>query len=153
MILHVTDRKYLNTFAGIYNSANELFEENERGSATADIFEPQLANDENYIEMQEDGSITAFMSFHPYGKYYELTSLYIRRECQRKGIGHKLLCHFERQVDNGGVIFVKVLKNASWSLDFYKKNGYIPVDPEMRKIAESLDIVEKPWSMVHYKTL
>ena len=153
MILHVTDRKYLNVFADIYNSANELFAENERGTATADIFESQLINDENYIDVREDGSIDGFMSFRTYGKYYEITSLYIRRECQRKGTGYKLLSHFERQLGNGGVIFVKVLKNAPWSLNFYKKNGYVPVDTEVGKAAKALNITEKAWSVVLYKDM
>ena len=151
MVLHVTDRKYLNIFAEIYNSAIELFEENARGAATADTFASQLENDENFIELQEDGSIAAFMSYHRYGRYFELTSLYIKREFQRKGVGHKLLCHFEQTVGDDGIIFVKVLKNAPWSLRFYEKNGYISVDAEMRKTAELLNITEKAWSVVLYK--
>lgn len=153
MVLHVTERKYLDIFADIYNSAIELFEENARGTATADTFASQLENDENFIEIQEDGSIAAFMSYHQYGRFYELTSLYIKREFQRKGMGHKLLCHFEQMVGSDGTIFVKVLKNAPWSLSFYEKNGYIPVDAEMRKTAELLNITEKVWSIVLYKDM
>ena len=153
MVLHVTDRKYLDIFADIYNSAIELFEENAMGASTADTFVYQLENDENYVEIQEDGSIAAFMSYHRYGKYYELTSLYIKREFQRKGVGHKLLCHFEQMVGSDGIIFVKVLKNAPWSLSFYEKNGYTPVDAEMRKTAELLNITEKAWSVVLYKDM
>ena len=153
MIIHVTDQKYPDIFAGIYNSAIELFEEDARGVATADTFASQFENDENFIEIQEDGSIAAFMSYHQYDRYYELTSLYIKREFQRKGMGHKLLCHFEQMVGSDGIIFVKVLKNAPWSLSFYTKNSYMPVDAEMRKTAELLSITEKAWSVVLYKDM
>ena len=153
MVIHVTDQKYLDIFADIYNSAIELFEENARAAATADIFVSQFENDENFIEIQDDGSIAAFMSYHRYGKCYELTSLYIKREFQRKGMGHKLLCRFEQMVGSDGIIFVKVLKNAPWSLSFYEKNGYLPVDAEMRKTAELLNITEKAWSVVFYKDM
>lgn len=153
MVLHVTERKYLDIFSDIYNSAIELFEENARAAATADIFAYQLENDENYVEILEDGIIAAFMSYHQYGRYYELTSLYIKREFQRKGVGHKLLSYFEQMVGSDGIIFVKVLKNAPWSQNFYTKNGYVPVDAEMRKTAELLNITEKAWSIVLYKDM
>lgn len=153
MVLHVTDPEYLDIFAGIYNSAIELFDENARGAATADTFASQLENDENFVEIQEDGSIAAFMSYHRYGRYYELTSLYVEKEFQRKGVGHMLLCHFEQMVGSDGIIFLKVLKNAPWSLSFYTKNGYVPVDAKMRKTAELLNITEKVWSVVLYKDM
>lgn len=153
MVVHVTDQKYLDIFADIYNSAIGLFEENARAAATADIFVSQFEKDENFIEVQKDGNIAAFMSYHQYGRYYELTSLYIKREFQRKGVGHKLLRHFEQTVGSDGIIFVKVLKNAPWSLNFYTKNGYVPVDAEMRKVAELLNITEKAWSVVLYRVM
>ena len=42
MTEHVTGLEYAEVFADIYNNAIELFEEDARGSATADIFIPQL---------------------------------------------------------------------------------------------------------------
>lgn len=89
MTEHVTGLEYAEVFADIYNNAIELFEEDARESATADIFIPQLENDVNFIEIQESGDIAAFLSYHQYGNYYELTSLYVKREYQRKGIGQK----------------------------------------------------------------
>lgn len=153
MILHVTDQKYAKAFSDIYNNAIELFAEDQRGTAAADVFIPQLESDENFIEIQEDGGIAAFMSYHQYGNYYELTSLYVKKEYQRKGIGNKLLKHMEQNLNGGGVVFVKVLKNAPWSLDFYRSNGYVPLDPQLRECAAALNITEKPWSIVLYKNL
>lgn len=151
MTEHVTGQEYAEIFAEIYNSSIELFEEEVRGSATADIFIPQLENDVNYIEIQEDGDIAAFMSYHQYENYYELTSLYVKREYQRKGIGHKLLSYMEQSLHNDEIIFVKVLRNAPWSLNFYQTNGYMPLDTQLKECAATLNITEKPWSIVLYK--
>ena len=93
------------------------------------------------------------MSYHQYGEYYELTALYAKSEYQRKGVGQKLLHFFEQQIENDGVVFVKVLKNAPWSMNFYLKNGYVPIDPKMREAAESINIRERPWSVVLYKRI
>lgn len=153
MIEHVTGDKYSEIFADIYNDAIELFAEDQRGTAAADVFIPQLENDENFIEKEEDGGIAAFMSYHQYGNYYELTSLYVKKEYQRKGIGQKLLCHMERSLNGGEVVFVKVLKNAPWSLEFYRSNGYMPLDARLRECAEALNIAEKPWSLVLCKRI
>lgn len=151
MTEHVAGYEYSEAFADIYNDAIELFAEDERGKATADIFIPQLENDENFIERQEDGSIAAFISYHQYGNDYELTSLYVKKEYQRTGIGKKLLCHVERSLRDGGVVFVKVLRNAPWSLSFYESNGYMPLNTELKECAAALNITEKPWSIVLYK--
>lgn len=151
MILRVTDQKYAEIFADIYNNAIGLFAEDVRGAATADVFIPQLENDYNFIETQEEGDIAGFMSYHQYGNCYELTSLYVKCNYQRKGIGKKLLSHMEQSLHNSDVIFVKVLKNAPWSMNFYQGNGFVPVDTEMKESAEVLNIKEKPWSIVLYK--
>lgn len=151
MTEHVTGREYAEAFADIYNNAIELFEEDARGSATADTFIPQLENDMNFIEIQESGDIAAFLSYQQYGNFYELTSLYVKREYQRKGIGQKLLSHMEQSLHNDNIIFVKVLRNAPWSLSFYQGNGYMPLDSQLKECAATLNITEKPWSMVLYK--
>lgn len=148
MILHVTDEKYLEIFASIYNSANTLFQESERGIAAPDIFIPQFKNDENFVEVTEQGEAAAFMSYHCCGECFELTSLYVRREFQRSGLGGRLLQYFEEQVPSGGLAFVKVLNNAPWSEKFYRKNGYAALDDKTRKIAEAFGIAGKKWSTV-----
>lgn len=169
MILQVSDPKYADIFAAIYNSANELFATEERGVSDADAFLSQIKNDINFIKMQENGDISAFMSYRQSGCFYELTALYVKKEYQRNGIGFQLLSYLEAQMQNGGVIFVKVLKNAPWAQHFYLKHGFLPLNSpscladgnkhasqtfychELRAAAASLHIVEKPYSSVLYK--
>ena len=154
MVLQVLDKKNLNSFVDIYNSAIELFHESEREMATEDVFALQLEQDKNFIELQEDGKAIAFLSYHFYDKCCELTSLYVKREYQRQGVGNNLLNYFEKQMSNETIIFVRILKNASWSIKFYKKNCYLECnDLNLREMANSFGITEKPWSLIFYKII
>ena len=151
MILRITDEKYAEVFVDIYNSANTLFEPSARGIATADLFARQIKEDENFAKTSDCGKILAFLSYRRHTGCFEISSLYVRREYQKKGTGRMLLQYFEEQVPDNGIIFVKVLKNAPWAQDFYRRNGYVLADAEMRELAASFAIAEKPWSMVLYK--
>lgn len=152
MIL-TANKSHLNVFVDIYNSAIGLFDDTMRGNATTDTFIPQFEHDENMIEIQDDGEGTAFMSYHRHETCYELTSLYVKREYQRRGGGQRLLRHFEAKVPGGSVVFVKVLKNAPWSIKFYEKNGFLPVTFQMKHMAAAAGMEEKPWSMILYKKI
>lgn len=168
-IVQITDTKYADIFAAIYNSANELFAAAEQSAAGADIFVPQIASDMNFMKIQENGDFSAFMSYHRYGNFYELTSLYVKKEYQQNGIGFQLLSHMEALLRNNDVIFVSVLKNAPWAQNFYGKHGFHPLNSphrpadntkylspdfschKLREAAASLNIVEKSYSTVFYK--
>ena len=145
------DKSHLHMFVEIYNSATSLFAEELRADATMETFIPQFEQDNNMIELQDGNVGRAFMSYRTCGTYCALTSLYVRKEYQRQGLGMELLCFFEAQIPKGGAAFIKVLKNAPWSIEFYKKNGYMPLIPEMASAASSLGLDEKPWSMILYK--
>lgn len=145
------DGTYKEVFADIYNSANTLFPEQERGTALPDVFEHQLREDENVIEVREEGKVCGFASYHRYGEHAVLTSLYVRREEMGRGIGRGLLLHCEAQVPLGGYWFVKVLKRAPWAGRFYAWNGYRPLDGMGEGLAASLGIVPKDWSVVLWK--
>ena len=154
MIVQITGAKYADIFASIYNSANELFATAEQGAASADTFVSQIEKDINFMDMQANGDFSAFMSYHQYGHFFELTSLYVKKEYQRSGIGSQLFSHLEAQLENGEAIFVKVLKNAPWAQNFYVKHGFLPLNcQELREAAASLNIVEKSYSTVFYKTI
>lgn len=163
MILQVTDITCAGSFAAIYNSANTLFPEKEQAQADADIFVSQIKNDINFA-IQEDGIFSAFMSYRQCGSLYQLTSLYVKREYQKMGFGSKLLSHLEAQMPADGILFVKVLKSAPWARDFYQKHGFLPLHSPcltinsgllschaLREAAASLNIAEKPYSIVLYK--
>ncbi len=151
MIQKVGEREYLSVFAEIYNSANILFEETERADAAPETFAAQLEKENNYIYIDECGTICGFMSYDCRGKDYELTSLYVRSEYQRKGIGSLLLSYFEEQASLEAFLFVKALKNALWAVRFYTKHGYAPSDDRAESELLSIGIEEKPWSVILYK--
>lgn len=181
MLVHITDETYAKTLASIYNSANMLFPESERKAAAPDIFTQQLKEDENFLEITDNKEAAAFMSYHcykpsmskatdvfdiSYKQYFEirlpqspsfrqwvvqLSSLYVKREYQRMGLGAKMLQYLEEQMQNNGIIFVKVLNNAPWAKNFYCKNGYFPLDTAdtaIKEIAASFNIIERSYSSV-----
>ncbi|MCM1538649.1 MAG: GNAT family N-acetyltransferase [bacterium] len=156
MIIPVSGRGYAGDFAAVYNSANTLFPQNERSDADETVFYPQLERDNNYIYTDGD-EICAFMSCRSFEEYRELTSLYVKRECQRKKIGRELLRYFEEapvQKAPAGREFyflVKVLRNAEWALDFYKKHGYEPLNEKTRGLICRWNMTEKAWENILIK--
>ena len=147
------DKSYAAAYAEIYNRATQLFAEDERASIEKEALFLLLAQDESFIEIQEDQSLRAFLCFHRYGTCCELTALYVDGKQQRKGVGERLLHALEERLPDGSLLFAKVLKNAPWSLRFYEKNGFREVDTKRRQQAEAIGMTQKPWSMLLYKQI
>lgn len=106
----------------IYNSAIAIFDEKDRADAIEDIFYRQIREDENYIYYGENGVAKAFFSYRKWTeKVYEITSLYVKKEWQRAGIGKSCVEFLEKQIPMGSVLYVKALKNAPWSIAFTGK--------------------------------
>lgn len=152
MIIQVDTPEYADIFAAVYNSANTLFENSEQYDATGKIFLPQLKDDENFIYSDGD-EVVGFMSFHCYEQYCELTSLYVKRKFQNRGIGESLIHHFEQKIKPGTPALVKVLKNAPWALSFYQRHGFKFLDAKEAENLKTLGIAEKPWERILYKKL
>ena len=91
------------------------------------------------------------MSYHRFREYYELTSLYVRKEYQKTQIGHQLLTHFENQATDHAWMIIKVLNDADWAQNFYQKHGYKALNEEMRMLTESWNMKEKAWEKILYK--
>ncbi|MBO4915972.1 MAG: GNAT family N-acetyltransferase [Oscillospiraceae bacterium] len=152
MFQKVNDIASCETFAGIYNSAILLFDAKERADATGDIFLEQLHSDVNYIYYDGDGTAAAFFSYRQRsGNAFELTSLYVKRECQRKGVGQRCCLFLEELLPKGSTLYVEVLKNAAWSIDFYHKMGF--ADVADGEAAAKLGIKASPWSAILRKEL
>ena len=73
MIIQVSEPHYARDFALIYNSANMLFQEQERCDADEAVFYKQLKEDQNFIYMERE-TICGFLSFHAFKGYHELTT-------------------------------------------------------------------------------
>lgn len=151
VIKSVNDYKYSSIFAKIYNSANTLFPTDARCEAGEEIFYRQLIEDNNFIYIKKN-NICGFVSYRRSTSYYEITSLYVKREYQNKKIGHNLLTFVESQIDKGNYIIIKVLNNASWAFDFYKKHGYKPLNT-MQSLINEFNLTEKAWEKILYKDM
>lgn len=157
MILPINGQNYARDLAAVYNSANTLFPEEQRCDADETVFYRQLQEDRNFLSLDGD-TICGFMSWRKSAEYAELTSLYVRREYQKTGVGGQLLAHFEEQAADASCLIVKVLRQAPWALAFYEKHGYEPLNEEMRRFIESRGLkaerlIEKAWEKILYKSL
>ncbi len=151
MIKPVDDCKYSSIFATIYNSANTLFPPDARSESGEEIFYRQLLEDNNFVYLSEN-NICGFVSYRRVIDYYEITSLYVKRDYQKMKIGHELLVFVESQIDKGSYVIIKVLKNACWALDFYQKHGYKPLNT-MKLFTDNFDLTEKSWEKILYKNM
>lgn len=150
MIKSANDNQYSGIFAAIYNSANTLFPTDARCEAGGEIFNRQLAEDNNFVYVSEN-HICGFVSYRKSEDYYEITSLYVKRDCQKRKIGHALLTYAESQMDKGSYVIIKVLNNADWAFDFYQKHGYQPWNT--RSFAHDFGLKEKAWEKILYKAI
>ncbi len=151
MIQPIWGQKYARDLAAVYNSANTLFPEEQRCDADETVFYRQLQEDRNFAYFREN-TICGFMSWRKSAEYAELTSLYVRREYQKTGVGGLLLAHFEEQAAGSSCLIVKVLRQAHWALAFYEKHGYQPLTAETRRLMESRGITEKGWEKILCRT-
>lgn len=151
MIKSADDCKYSGVFAEIYNSANTLFPPNARCDAGKEIFYRQLTEDHNFVYVS-DNNICGFASYRRFANDYEITSLYVKRDCQRMKIGHALLTFVEGQIEKGNFMIIKVLKDAYWAFDFYQKHGYKPLNT-MRPNTHDFNLTQKAWEIILYKSI
>ncbi len=141
-------------FSDIYNSAILAFNREERKEAASDIFYQQICTDINYIYYDNDGFPKAFFSYKKHTSYlFELTSLYVMREYQRMGIGQRSVLFLEEMIPIGSALYVKVLNNAPWSINFYYKMGFMDVSNEIEKETGKYGLKTSPWSRILRKNL
>ena len=78
-----------------------------------------------------DGRLVGVMGIQDVQDVTLIRHAYIRPECRRQGIGHKLLETMRRLTTRP--ILIGTWKAASWAIDFYEKNGFKLVDEEEKK--------------------
>lgn len=154
MFQKVTDAASCDIFAMIYNSAILLFDERDRAEATGDIFRSQIENDINYICYNDVYSATAFFSYRQYAdNLFELTSLYVRKDCQRAGVGQSCYLFLEGLLPKESTVYVKALNNAPWSIRFYQKMGFEDASADSEILKTKYGIRIEPWSNLLKKTV
>lgn len=130
-----------------------LFPENARRDADETIFYKQLAEDHNFVYLNGE-DVCGFVSYHKFMGYDEITSLYVKKDMQRMKVGHHLLAFVENQIrgdrdtmSDGTDVIIKVLNNAPWALDFYRKHGYTALQ-NGHSLAEGRSLLKKPWETI-----
>jgi GNAT superfamily N-acetyltransferase len=121
----------LAAMSGIINAAAQAY----RGVIPADRWhDPYLPLDELKKEIadgvlfwvaEEDGRLLAVMGIQDKGEVALVRHAYVAPSLQRKGVGTKLLRHV--QPLTGKPVLIGTWADASWAIDFYRRNGFTVV--------------------------
>ena len=93
--------------------------------------EPYMPKEELRHEMkniaffgwEEEGKLVGVMGFQPVKDVTLIRHAYVLPDYQRKGIGIRLLDHL-RQMTKSKHLLVGTWADASWAIDFYRKQGF-----------------------------
>jgi GNAT superfamily N-acetyltransferase len=120
----------------IINAAAEVY----RGVIPADRWhEPYMPRDELAREIadgiafwvaEDQGRVLGAMGIQDKGPVALVRHAYVAPDAQRGGVGTRLLRHVEGLADKP--VLIGTWADASWALDFYRRNGYTVV-PEAEK--------------------
>jgi GNAT superfamily N-acetyltransferase len=113
----------------IYNIINESAQAYAEHIPTDCYHQPYMSLDELRTEMQrvslygwdENGQLTGVMGLEPIKGVTLIRHAYVLTKHQGKGIGRKLLNHLEAQTYR---LLVGTWAEATWAVDFYKRNGF-----------------------------
>src|SRR2546423_3230864 len=116
----------------------------------------EIANGVTFWVAEEDGSVLGVMGIQDKGPVALVRHAYVVPSTQRKGVGTTLLRHVEGL--SGKPILIGTWADASWAIDFYRRNGFAVVSqgekerllrtywsiPE-RQIETSLVLADSRW--------
>jgi GNAT superfamily N-acetyltransferase len=77
---------------------------------------------------EDDGRLVGVMGIQDKGEVALVRHAYTVTTLQRKGVGTKLLRHVEGLTDKP--ILIGTWADASWAIDFYRRNGFTVVAAE-----------------------
>ena len=136
MIRRSTDADIAAMFA-IVNDAARAY----RGAIPADRWhEPYMPREELESEiaagvefwvLEEDGRMLGIMGIQDRGDVTLVRHAYVTTAIQRKGVGTKLLHHVQGLTDKP--VLIGTWADASWAIDFYRRNGFTVVTPEEKE--------------------
>jgi ribosomal protein S18 acetylase RimI-like enzyme len=144
----------------IYNDSIKLFPSNVRIESDYSLFKELFETNNVIIVEKKDVTKTiGWIAYKIHQKYSFIVGLYLLIDEQRKGIGTKLLNHCINDLvkENCKLIILYVLKNAPWSIEFYKKNGFKIYDNKTHEYGKDYDIIKEKtindWELLMYKWL
>jgi GNAT superfamily N-acetyltransferase len=115
----------------IYNDSIKLFPSNIGKESYYNDFKNIFNKSIVYIvEKSNVGKIIGWIAYEIYPEYTFIGGLYLLIDEQRKGVGTELLnyCIDTLKGENCKLIILNVLKIAPWSIEFYRKNGFLIYD-------------------------
>jgi GNAT superfamily N-acetyltransferase len=95
-----------------------------------DELEQELADGVVFWVADEDGALLGVMGAQDKGEVALVRHAYIAPTVQRKGVGTTLLRHIESLASKP--ILIGTWADASWAIEFYRRNGYTVVSNEQK---------------------
>lgn len=141
----------------VYNDAIEIFPSNIRKNSDRSIFS-DIFNSNNIfiIERSDISKIIGWIAYKISENHIFIVGLYLLLDEQRKGIGTKVLNHCFNTLwkNTRKVVILNALKNATWSIEFYKRNGFTVYDKTIEygndlKFLKTKEIED--WEIVMFK--
>ena len=143
----------------IYNDSIKIFPPSIRKESDCNLFKNVFNKSIVYIvEKSNVNKLIGWIACENYPEYTFIVGLYLLIDEQRKGIGTKLLnyCIDTMKNKNCKLIILNVLKNAPWSIEFYKKNGFMIYDTTS-KHGTGFNVLKtrtiNDWELLMYKWL
>ena len=149
----------IDSIALIYNDSIRIFPSNVRRESDYKLFKEIFETSNIFIAEESDTTKPiGWIAYKNNSKYTFIIGLYLIIDEQRKSIGTELLnrCIDTFKKENCKLITLNVLKNAPWSIEFYKKNGFMIYDTAF-EYGNDLNILKtkeiKDWEYLMYKWL
>jgi N-acetylglutamate synthase-like GNAT family acetyltransferase len=145
MIRQCAEKDFVAIFE-IINEAAVVY----KGVIPRDLWhEPYMSGEELRGEIEDGvvfwgaekaGGLVGVMGIQDKGDVTLIRHSYVRRDCQRLGIGTELLKHLEKETNKP--VLIGTWADARWAISFYEKNGYTLVSEQ-----EKNRLLGKYWSI------
>jgi GNAT superfamily N-acetyltransferase len=143
----------------IYNDSIKNFPSNIRKESDYNDFKNIFNKSIVYIvEKSNIKKIIGWIAYEIYPEYTFIGGLYLLIDEQRKGIGTELLnyCIDTLKSENCKLIILNALKIAPWSIEFYRKNGFLIYDTTS-EYGKDFNVLKtrtiNNWELLMYKCL
>ena len=136
-------------FEEIYEIINDAAEAYRRVIPDDCWHEPYMGRDELLHEIEDEvifwgiednTQLNGIMGIQNKGEVTLIRHAYVRTGIQKKGVGTRLLRHFESVTDTP--ILIGTWAVANWAISFYQKNGY-----QLLSEKEKTMLLKKYWSV------
>jgi len=115
----------------IFNDSTKIFPSNiRRDSDRNQLFDVFNSNNVFIVERMDISKKIGWIAYKINEDHVFISGLYILIDEQHKGIGTKIMnyCINTLWKDNFKIITLNALKCAPWSIEFYKRNGFLIYD-------------------------